>query len=113
MRSKAPSTFRVFRRGVLFHIPQPRQYDVMPRYHDPDKERLEARYQKMRSEMGVEVPADEERIRRTISFSEKVDDKWARSSFSKQHLYSNLRLMLILVLLCVGFYIAYNYLGTF
>lgn len=110
MRNKAPSTFRM-RFGVGFRLPRPRQYDVAPRYYDEDKERRDARYEEYRAEFGG--AESEEHVRRKISFREQVDEKWARSSFSRQHLYSNLRLMLILVLLCCGFYIAYDYLANF
>lgn len=60
--------------------------------------------------MGVSDEAEAEGIRRSMNFREKVDESWSKTSFSKQYLYSNLRLLLILAALCCAFYIAYEYL---
>lgn len=91
-------------------MPQPREYDVAPRYYDPDKERIEARYQEIRQEMGATAEVNEDVIRKRIAFRQDVESKWSTSSFNRQYIFSNLRLVLILLVLLGAFYYTYQYL---
>jgi hypothetical protein len=94
----------------FFYSPGPKRFRYIPRYYDEDKERLEKRVREIEQEVkGV----DGERVRREMKFREAASRSWNRNEHSKQAMRKNVRLMVVLVALCVGFYYLYTKMDGF
>ena len=74
--------------------PQPRKFDFIPRYYDPEKEELENRLSHYKDDMSDEERA-KHRIRSGLRNKYYGDSKYKSSQVKK----SNLRLIYIIIIL--------------
>ena len=82
-----------------------RTYDYLPRYYDPEKERVEKLIEQAKAKYGkLEDKEKEAKIKREINFREKAETQWDASAYGKGARIVNLRLIIILMLLCGIFY---------
>ncbi|UKN01941.1 hypothetical protein K6119_00225 [Paracrocinitomix mangrovi] len=95
----------------LFKLPNKhRRFEYVPRYYDPRKEELEKKIraaQKAAAKNGGEGDAS---IARELSFRQNTSDKWGNSEYKAQAMRSNLRLVIIFIIVLIGFYFLYQYL---
>ncbi len=84
----------------------------MPRHYDPNKEEMEKRIERIKSEMGLDAQ-EEEKARREISFRSKMNARWDTTDRSKAIGQANMRLVIILLVLCGLFFAVYMYLDRF
>jgi hypothetical protein len=85
----------------FFRVPKPQRYKYVPRYYNPDKEELESRLAKLRSESKNDPEAMKSRIASGLRRRHKVDADYKK----KQMLRSNLILILVIILLLFVSYI--------
>jgi hypothetical protein len=95
----------------FYNVRRPRQYEHKPIFYDPRKEALEKRIHKVKMEMGVEE-MDYEQYKESIrgSFVEGTSHlKKSREKGidSRDRLYRNMRLILIIVLLGMLYWYLY------
>ena len=88
----------------LFKLPNHhRRFEYIPRYYDPKKEELEKKVKV------AEAEAKGERdYRREISFRQHTSDKWGNSEFKSQAMKSNVRLIIIFVIVLIGVYFLFQ-----
>lgn len=86
--------------GGFFHIPKAKQFNITPRYWDPEKEEREARYRRSRTEAGVEDDSGEYKpyiprgeFKRGLS-----EGKW---SVKNQRRKSSTRLLFLIIILAL------------
>lgn len=89
----------------LFKVRKPREFKLHTRYYDPDKERLMRRVKEIEQEQGQQ---EGERIRREINFRAQTNIDWKKSQITKARIKSNIRLIIILVVLAAGFVYLYQ-----
>lgn len=86
-------------RMSLFKLPsKSRDFNFHPRYYDERKERLKKKVQLYAGEN-----KEEGRIR-SMKFKAELEDSWGNSGMKRQTLRSNIRLIIILVLIIALFY---------
>lgn len=99
-RSKVPPVFRIFRGG------DPKEFSYRPRYYDPDKERRQRVEEEARSDM-ASGRIDEEGLR------DRMRASWRKREARGETMRSNLRFLIILILLCVLIWTLFQYLDRF
>ncbi len=83
---------------AFFKLPGHYVFDYKPIYYDPQKEKREKRFQKIRKELGVDEDGNELPYKADISFrNAKIDRKIRGRS-------STVRLLAILIILSVSIY---------
>ena len=92
----------------FYNVRKPRQYEHKPIYFDPRKEALERRIHKAKVELGVAEP-DYEQMKEDIRGSFIEGTTHLKKSKNKgddirNRVYKNMRLLLILSILCVLFW---------
>lgn len=93
-------------RFSLFKLPnQHRRFEYIPRYYDPRKEELEKKIKA--AEKSSENSGNQ---RREISFRQQTADKWGNNEFKMQAMRSNIRLVVIFIVVLIVFYYLYQYL---
>jgi hypothetical protein len=95
--SKKPPIFRLFKGG------DPKSFSYRPRYYDPDKERrkrVEEEAKRDRDAPGF----DEEGLR------ERMRASWQGRTVKRETARSNLRLLIIIIILCLMVYFVFTYL---
>jgi CHASE3 domain sensor protein len=82
----------------MFKMPSKyRRYNFQPRYYDERKEKLQ---KKIASFNGTQSPEQA----REIKFRANLEDTWGNSEMKKQTQKANLRLLIILILICFAAY---------
>ncbi|MCB9222684.1 MAG: hypothetical protein R2780_12270 [Crocinitomicaceae bacterium] len=95
-----------FNRFSLFKLPNKhRRFEYVPRYYDPRKEELEKKIKAAQA-----VSEDGAHVRREISFRQQAADKWGNNEFKTQAMRSNVRLVVIFIIVLIAFYYLYQYL---
>ena len=80
----------------FFHTPKPRQYDVKPRYWNPEKEDREARNRRINAEMGIKEDGEfKPHIPKGEFRKGLTKGKWNAQTQRKK---SNSRLLLLIAL---------------
>jgi uncharacterized membrane protein (DUF106 family) len=93
-------------RFSLFKLPNKhRRFEYIPRYYDPRKEELEKKVKAAQKK-----PGEEDGQRREISFRQQTADKWGNTEFKMQAMRSNIRLIVIFIIVLIVFYYLYQYL---
>ncbi len=86
-------------RMSLFKMPsRTREFNFHPRYYDERKERLQKKIELYSGENKTE-----DRVR-SIKFRSELEDNWGKGHYKSQTFKSNLRLIIILVLILALFY---------
>jgi hypothetical protein len=97
--------------GGFFKIPKTKQFHYKPRYYDERKEELDRRIAQIKSEMGItdDEPDENKYFRGDYKPNIKGQMRaYFRQSQSRQKRTSNVRLLVILlVLLALAWYIIY------
>lgn len=92
-----PSGFRLFKGG------DPKEFSYRPRYYDPDEERRR-RVEQEAVQEGKSDPIDEEGLR------ERMRASWRKRDLKGENRRSNMRFLIILILLCVLIWLLFQYL---
>ena len=95
-----------FSKFSMIKLPKHKRFEFTPRVFDEDKERLEKRKKIIASELGVSK--DDQSKSREINFRANMQDKGVSSYRSNVAFFSNLRLLVILGILLIGFYFIFN-----
>lgn len=96
-RSKVPPVFRIFKGG------DPKEFAYRPRYYDPDKERRQKVEEEAKSDMRA-GRIDEEGLR------DRMRASWRNREARRDSMRSNLRFLIILILLCSMIWFLFQYL---
>jgi len=84
----------------VFKVRKPKKFNLSTRYYDADKERLDLRVNEIESKHGKE---EGERAKREINFRAQTNLDWKKSQVQKARIRSNIRLLIILVVLAAVF----------
>ncbi len=92
--------------GNFFHTTKPRKFSIPYRYFDPEKEAMQEREERIKSELGLSEKKDwsdtnyrpniRGQFRRSLKSSKSVEDSKKKSAT---------RLILLIVILCLIFYL--------
>ncbi|MFT7611527.1 MAG: hypothetical protein ACI9J3_000472 [Parvicellaceae bacterium] len=84
----------------VFKVRQPKKFNLSTRYYDVDKERLDQRINEIEQKHGKE---EGDRAKREINFRAQTNLDWKKSQVQKARMRSNIRLLIILVVLTAVF----------
>ncbi len=85
-------------RMSVFKMPNKhRRYNFQPRYYDERKENL-----KKKLEREAKIVGSSSKSEREIKFKSELEDTWGNTHRKSQVLKSNIRLLVILVLIVIG-----------
>lgn len=93
--------------GGFFHTPQTKQFSFKPRFHDPNKDERDDRERRIKEELGI---VDEEK-RDLKNFSPRIKgqfrnpDAWQSKSSAPARKAQNKRLIYLVVVLALIFYL--------
>lgn len=88
----------------LFRTPKPKKFKYTPIFYDPDKEALKEREQQIRQEMGL---ADENTPRVSL-IKGQMRSYYKRKVRTARGGKTNLRLVIIIIILCaIAYYLFY------
>lgn len=82
----------------FFHIPKPRQYDIPPRFYDPEKEEREQRERRIKQELGMNSEEDDMKYAMGIKGQMRKGAK-GLSIASQHRRKSNTRVVIIALML--------------
>ena len=93
--------------GKFFHIPRARQFNITPRFWDPDKEEREERERRIKEELGIvdEKVDDGKPYSPNIRGQFRSAQGWQSKSSEKARKNSNTRLIILILILCLIFYL--------
>lgn len=93
--------------GKFFHTPRAKQFNIPPRYHDPEKEEREDRERRIKEELGIKEeriddgkpyrPNIKGQFRHSLGRSSKTAEDAKRSS--------NTRLIILIIILSLVIYL--------
>ncbi len=97
--------------GKFFHTPGTKQFNFRPRFYNPEKEELDDRVRKIKQEMGVvEEKVDNGKpFRSMIKGQFRNPDGWNAKSTSDARRSQNKRLIWLVVILALVFYLFFYY----
>ncbi|MDA7803028.1 hypothetical protein N8987_00440 [Crocinitomix sp.] len=86
----------------LFKLPnRHKRFEYVPRYYDPKKEALKDKINRAKQEATID---DNGKFARDIKFRADTAARWGNSEYKSQSMRSNIRLIIILMLVIVTFY---------
>lgn len=93
--------------GKFFHTPDSKRFNFKPRYYDPDKEELDDRVKKIKEEMGIaEEKVDDGKPYKTMIRGQfRNTDGWGAKSSSGARKSQNKRLIWLVLILALVFYL--------
>ena len=93
--------------GKFFHTPRAKQFYIPPRFHDPDKGEREDRERRIKEELGIveERKKDGRPYRPNIKGQFRVSQGWQAKSSEKARRSSNTRLVILIFILALVFYL--------
>ncbi len=92
--------------GKFFHLPKNKQFNMPYRFHNPDKEEMEGREVRIKSELGMtEKNEVSETYRPSIKGQFRRTTGNASKTVSEAKKRSNIRLMIIIAILCLIVYL--------
>lgn len=94
----------------FYNVRKPRQYEHKPIYWDPRRENLEERERRIRRELGMEESLEDYKPQIKGTFIEgtsHLKKNKAKGYDPRSRKYKNVKLILILVLLCVLFWVLF------
>ena len=89
--------------GGIMKVPKHRKFNYQPMYYDADKERLDQRKASIARE--VELEEQLKREGKDPSLREAMEMNWSRNYRRKTIFQSNIRLVIIFVLLVIVFWL--------
>jgi hypothetical protein len=95
-----------FSKFSMIKLPNHRRFEFTPRVFDEDKERFEKRKKNIADELGISQ--NDISKKREINFRANMKDKGVSAYRSNATVFSNLRLLVILGILLIGFYFIFN-----
>ena len=97
--------------GKFFHTPASKQFNYRPRFYDPDKEEHDNRVKRVKDEMGiVEKKVDDGKpFRANLRGQFRNPDAWQTKSSSGIRKSQNKRLIILVFILALVFYLFFYY----
>lgn len=96
--------------GKFFHTPEAKGLNIVPRFHDPDKDERDERERRIKEELGIveEKTDDGKPFRPNISGQFRKKDGWAKSSPGARKSQNRRLIMLVLILTLVFYLFFYS-----
>ena len=93
--------------GRFFHTPRAKQFHITPRFYDPDKEEREERERRIKEELGIvdEKKDDGRPFRPNIKGQFRNADGWQSKSSETARRSQNTRLIVLIIILTLVFYL--------
>jgi hypothetical protein len=93
--------------GKFFHTPGTKQFNIRPRFYDPDKEERDERERRIKEELGIvdEKDKDLKNYRPHIKGQFRNQDAWQSKSSDSARRAQNKRLIWLFVILALIFYL--------
>ncbi|MCG6191197.1 MULTISPECIES: hypothetical protein [Maribellus] len=93
--------------GKFFYTPGSKKFNITPRFHDPDKEERDAREQRIKDELGIvdEKVDDGKPFRPNVRGQFRRSEGWQAKSSEKARRTSNTRLIVLILILTLVFYL--------
>ncbi|MCL3779952.1 hypothetical protein EMN47_06070 [Prolixibacteraceae bacterium JC049] len=92
----------------FFHIPKPRQFDVPPRFHDPEQEERDLRERRIKQELGM--TSEEEKMNYAAGIKGQMRRGAKGLTIASQHRRkSNTRVVVIALILAGLLYFFLNF----
>ena len=93
--------------GKFFYTPGAKRFHITPRFHDPDKEERDAREQRIKDELGIvdEKVEDGKPYRPNVRGQFRRAQGWQSKSSEKARKTSNTRLIVLILILTLIFYL--------
>jgi hypothetical protein len=93
--------------GKFFHTPGSKQFNFRPRFYNPEKEELDDRVKKIKEEMGIveEKVVGGKPFKATIKGQFRNPDTWGAKSSSGARKAQNKRLIWLVLILSLIFYL--------
>lgn len=97
--------------GRFFHTPGTKQFRFKPRFFDPDKEEREDREKRIKGEMGIveEKVDDGKPFISNLKGQFREGDGWKAKSSSEARRSQNRRLIMLVMILALVFYLLLYY----
>ena len=97
--------------GKFFHTPRSKQFNITPRFYDPDKEEREERERRIKEELGIfdEKVDDGKPFRPNIKGQFRKPDGWQSRSSEAARRAQNKRLIWLVLILALVFYLIFYY----
>jgi hypothetical protein len=91
----------------FFYTPKPKQFNIRPRFYDPDKEEREDRVQRIKDELGIadEKKGDLKNFKTRIKGQFRNEDAWQAKSSEPARRSQNRRLLYLFIILALIFYL--------
>lgn len=93
--------------GKFFHTPRSKQFNLRPRFYDPDKEERNERERRIKEELGIveEKTKDKKPFRTNIKGQFRNTDGWQAKSSEDARRAQNKRLIFLVIILALVFYL--------
>lgn len=93
--------------GRFFHTPQAKKFNMRPRFYDPDKEERDERVRRIKEEMGIvdEKVDDGKPFRPNIKGQFRNADGWQAKTSESARRAQNKRLIILILILALVFYL--------
>lgn len=92
--------------GKFFHTPKGKKFNIPYRFHDPEKEEMEAREQRVKREMGIRDEKDfDENYKANLrgTFRQTMGDHSKSTADARRR--SNTRVIFLVIILALVFYL--------
>ena len=93
--------------GNFFHTPGTKKFSFKPRFYDPDKEERENREERIKEELGIvdDKKKDLKNYRPRVKGQFRNPDAWQSKSSAPARKAQNKRLIWLLIILALIFYL--------
>lgn len=93
--------------GRFFHTPKTKQFNIRPRFYDPDKEERDERERRIKEELGIAIEKKEigNNYRPRIKGQFRNQDGWQSKSSDEARRAQNKRLIWMFIILALIFYL--------
>lgn len=93
--------------GKFFYTPITKRFHITPRFHDPDKEERDDRESRIKEELGIkdEKVDNGKPFRPNIRGQFRMDNGWQAKSSDKARKSTNTRLIVLILILSLVFYL--------
>ncbi len=93
--------------GKFFHTPGTKRFHITPRFYDPDKEEQDDRERRIKEELGIvdEKEDDGKPFRPNLRGQFRASQGWQAKSSVKARKTSNTRLIVLILILSLIFYL--------
>ena len=93
--------------GRFFYTPKSKQFNIRPRFYNPDKEEREERERRIKEELGIpaEKKDDRKNYRPRVKGQFRNQDGWQAKSSDEARKAQNKRLIYLFIILALIFYL--------